>query len=583
MHFKQQLHRDGGTLRSALIIHVCALILWGWSGGVRGEKFFDSGHLMEVRISLPADDWAELCSQTRNFAQALSEERKDGVFSDPFSYFAADVTIDGREFKGVGIRKKGFLGSLDPIRPSLKVKLDYGDADYEIEGMDKLTLNNCKQDAPIINQYLAYRLFNAAGVPAPRASFAHVWVNGQNLGIYCNVESMEKPMIRRHFGNADGALFEGTATDFYPGWQRSIEHKFGDEKWGMSRIGALIEALEMKGGESLEVIEKIVDLDSFIRYWAVEGLIGFWDGYSGNSNNYFFHIPESDGKMHFMPWGADSVFTTREMFRQNVRYQSIKTSGRLAGRLYSFPEIRQRYASALREVLEKHWDEEAMLNEVDQFESLLGPHVHSEQAGYDRAMDELRDFIRNRRESLLTEIADGLPDDVEVREQEPLFFSTIARMDIKFSGEWRDGGLQSAKSATGEVTGSVTYGEEAVDMEGSIVVAGPAPRRGFGFGRREEPDEPPVQLSIKIPAENRDDSLTWNIMIEGAKFKVSDDAVPGGGTLVKGQPRGFFFGPGGSMVEAEVVFDAVSTTEKGRVSGTIKARAMQMSRSPFSQ
>ena len=67
----------------------------------------------------------ELCDQTRSFAQALSEDRRDGEFSKPFTWFPASATVDGVKYENIGLRKKGFIGSLDSERPSLKIKLNY--------------------------------------------------------------------------------------------------------------------------------------------------------------------------------------------------------------------------------------------------------------------------------------------------------------------------------------------------------------------------------------------------------------------------------------------------------------------------
>ena len=55
-------------------------------------------------------------------------------------------------------------------------------------------------------------------------------------------------------------------------------------------------------------IGKLVDLDSFYTFWAMEGLLGFWDGYSGNRNNFFIYLNPDTEKFHFIPWGADSLF-----------------------------------------------------------------------------------------------------------------------------------------------------------------------------------------------------------------------------------------------------------------------------------
>ena len=60
----------------------------------------------------------------------------------------------------------------------------------KIAGLKQLTLNNNHQDETLISQCLGYSLFRAAGVPAPRCAFAHVTMNGVDLGVYSNVESV---------------------------------------------------------------------------------------------------------------------------------------------------------------------------------------------------------------------------------------------------------------------------------------------------------------------------------------------------------------------------------------------------------
>src|SRR5690606_12426430 len=98
------------------------------------------------------------------------------------TYFPARVTIDGAVIDNVGVRKKGFLGSLLMGRPSLKLRLDELVPGQRHAGLDRLTLNNNRQDGSRIRQCLAYARFRAAGVPAPRCNFARVTVNGESLG-----------------------------------------------------------------------------------------------------------------------------------------------------------------------------------------------------------------------------------------------------------------------------------------------------------------------------------------------------------------------------------------------------------------
>ena len=71
----------------------------------------------------------------------------------------------------------------------------------------------------------------------------------------------------------------GTVVDFYEGWEGSFEKKFGKRKVGLEKIKELIQTLQGQNGETVseESIGKLVDLDSFYTFWAVEGLIGFWE------------------------------------------------------------------------------------------------------------------------------------------------------------------------------------------------------------------------------------------------------------------------------------------------------------------
>ena len=138
--------------------------------------------------------------------------------------------------------------------------------------------------------------------------------------------------LKRAFGDDEGAFYEGTVVDFNKAWENSFEHKRGDDTLGRERIIALIDVLaDNKVTE--EAIGELVDLDSFYRFWAVEGLLGFWDGYSGNTNNFFIYLnPETD-KFHFLPWGADSLFMKFGMldFNRNSRAPiSVKTQGLIA-------------------------------------------------------------------------------------------------------------------------------------------------------------------------------------------------------------------------------------------------------------
>ncbi len=81
---------------------------------------FSTDKVLMVEITVAMADWDKIRNQKRNFFTALSaNRRKAEAVESPYTYVNASVKIGGVEFPQVGIRKKGFLGSLNSERPSL--------------------------------------------------------------------------------------------------------------------------------------------------------------------------------------------------------------------------------------------------------------------------------------------------------------------------------------------------------------------------------------------------------------------------------------------------------------------------------
>ncbi len=414
------------TLNIGLVAAFCFCITLN---GVSAEELtlddiFPTNRVLDIQITVADEDWDTIRYQSRDFFSALHESRKVAPPEAPYTYVDASVTIDGVVFPNVGVRKKGFLGSLSTTRPSLKVKLNHTDKDAGIGGLTNLTLNNNQQDISLMSQFMGYALFNAAGSPAPRCAYAKVTVNGVNLGVYSHVETVRKSFLRRAFGTDDGTLYEGPYVDFYEGWLGSFEHKTGDDAPGREKIQQLIEVLNGDGKNIEGAIGELVDLDTFYTFWAIEGLLGFWDGYSGNNNNFFIYLNPTTDKFHFLPWGADSLFTKHSKLQHHNKAGapiSVKTQGLLTHKLYQQKSSRERYAKTMMGILENHWDEAKLLAEVDRIDAMVKPHVVDAQRffGYEdegkaysrtQALEETRKFIQERRSDITEEIAGAMPE-----------------------------------------------------------------------------------------------------------------------------------------------------------------------------
>ena len=400
------------------------------------DTIFPSDRVLDVKITIAPEDWNTICHQSRDFRTALADRRQYHPIDHPYTYVEAMVSIDGIGFDSVGIRKKGFIGSQNLTRPSLKIKLNHLDKQGQIDGVTNLTFNNNQQDTSLISQFMGYGLFNAAGLPAPRCAYAHLSVNGQSLGIYSHVERIHRSFLKRNFGADDGVLYEGTVVDFFEDWSGSFEKKLGKDKIGRPRIKQLIRALQLDNHEIESAMNDLIDLNSFYLFWAMEGLLGAWDGYSGNSNNFFVYLNSDTNKFHFIPWGADSLFERFSHIKDDRKDPiSVKTKGLVAHRLYQLTSGRRRYEHALREILEKHWSEKDLISETERLEELLKPHLLTYQKSrinfqtqnkakskqnerdFDQSLEQFiesikkkKKFIRKRRTEIMREISGGMPE-----------------------------------------------------------------------------------------------------------------------------------------------------------------------------
>ncbi len=367
------------------------------------DVLFTRDRLLRVELELSPADWDALRAQTRTLETTLAREAcLDEPFGSPFTYFEARLRIDGVEYPRVGLRKKGFLGSLSESKPSLKIKLDEYVRGLEHLGLEKLAFNNGQQDPSQIKPCIGLDRMRAAGVPTPRCGYAEVIVNGTSLGAYVHIEDVGKRFLRRNLGEDDGHLYEGTLSDFREGWLGTFEQEVdNDMPYDRGEREALRAALTSPDDALLGALEPLLDLDAFLRFWSTEALIEHWDGYSGNANNFYLYR-RVDGRVEFIPWGVDAILGSRHQ----APY-SIYAEGLLARRLYFHPEVRPRYLAALEARLDE-WDSATILADIERASSLVAPAVPvAERPSQIRATEALRTFVRGRAGELRDELAVG--------------------------------------------------------------------------------------------------------------------------------------------------------------------------------
>lgn len=236
--------------------------------------------------------------------------------------FTMTYTSPGGAVKSYGpwaitLKVKGMYGSFRALpygeKAGLKLKFPSG---RRPDGLKKFTLNNMVQDGTMVHEVLAYDVFRAMGVAAPRAGYARVTINGVYFGIYLNLETPDSVMLPR-WHDSTGHLYEGS----YGSWWGDVADPFSghyevDEGSSEDRadLQALVSAARSPAKGWMARMHPVADLEQMTRMWACEWFTGHWDGYSQFiTNNYYLHA-DAAGRFTMMPWGADQTFTWAERF-----------------------------------------------------------------------------------------------------------------------------------------------------------------------------------------------------------------------------------------------------------------------------
>ena len=432
------------------------------------DVVYDPSRVIEVEIEMPEEDFEALRNQSRNLFDILAgEDCMDGPFEHPYTWFEADVSFDGERFESVAIRKKGLIGSQESARPGLKLDLDDLVPDQRWNGVEHLTLNNTRQDPSRLKTCMAFELYEAAAVPASRCNYAHVTVNGEELGLYSNVEPVKKQLLRREFGEEVGNLYEGTLSDFRVGWTQTFEDEWG----GSDRrdLEAVVDALE--GGDP-EELDAVVDVEAFRRAWALEALIGHWDSYTANTNNFYVYAdPQDEGRFHFIPWGVDAVLQGEQPFGQ---YAPVSVTGEsaLAWSLYTTDDGPERYKEHLDSLLDEVWDEDHWLTRLEEMEDLTGPHLGP---GEDRSLRRetiraMESFIETRRGNIESEWSRGAPT-IDDTLRSAICLAEQGTLELSFSTTFGSYGTEDFYDY-GEGAFAVEVGGESYEVEFMSAILG---------------------------------------------------------------------------------------------------------------
>jgi len=323
----------------SLLITGAALAL---SAGALAQDLYDTTVLRTINITFHDANWLQLL---RNNYVSQTD-------------ILADLELDGQVYPDVGVRIRGntsYTGlPAGSEKFSLNVDMEAVHDGQGLLGYSSLNLNNGFRD-PTFCREVVYNNLVASYMPNPRANHVLVTLNGQNWGVYINVQQFNKDMLRSYFADEDGLRikcannpngpglrYNGSSPSGYTGYEIKDDGGLADP-W--AALIAVCNAVTNFPVSNLPAIDELFAIDPSI--WSVvwENLLTDDDSYVNKGADFMIYRDPADGRSHLLQTDANETFTqtTWSPTRNFTAFNKPVLSHVLAS-----PELRQRYMAHYR-------------------------------------------------------------------------------------------------------------------------------------------------------------------------------------------------------------------------------------------
>lgn len=286
-----------------LILSFVSLHLYAQSG----RQLFDSKTVGEIRIRVDARNWSDQLDSMRIYGGGLMD---------------ATVTIDGKSYQGAGIRFRGDKSYTTGLkRNPFQIKLDYKNPDQQHQGYGTIKLSAAVRDPSMIREALFHEIAGRY-MPGSKTGFTKLYVNDEYIGVFVNIESIEKQMLDRNFGASGGSIFKA-GVDNRPGnlpascklnIYGSLEYESNTDCYKGNFEGnsganwnELQELTRLLSQGSREV-EKVLDLDRVLWMLALNNIMVNLNSYSGNHSVNYYLYKDANGKFQPIHWDLNLAF-----------------------------------------------------------------------------------------------------------------------------------------------------------------------------------------------------------------------------------------------------------------------------------
>ena len=218
--------------------------------------------------------------------------------------------------ENVGFRLRGNTSRVSQ-KKSFKLDFNHFVPGRDFYDVEKINVNGEHNDVSIIRSKLCWNLFESIGMTASRANHVEVYINESYYGLYISVEHIDDTFLSKRFQDDSGNLwrclwpadltYRGPDPEDYHPWiddERPYDLKTNEDEYNFAQLARLINIIN----NDPDSLEHVLDVSEFIKYLAVNILIGSWDDYRSLRNNYYLYYVPNNDQFQFIPYDYDNTF-----------------------------------------------------------------------------------------------------------------------------------------------------------------------------------------------------------------------------------------------------------------------------------
>ncbi len=333
---------------------------------------FDDNVVSKIDIYLPADSLAFLLDEDNLFSEIT-------VNAD-FKFTNGSIE---ENVSNVGFRPRGNSG-ITAEKKSFKVSFNEYDGNKKFHGLEKLNLISTHNDPTMSRPKICFDILEQMQLPGSRANHVRLYINDNYFGLYNNVEHIDEEFVNVRFGNKDGNLYKCLypASLEYLGenpelfryeiyGRRPYELKTNTDEDDYSDLAEFINILNNTNTSDLPcALEKVFNVDPFLKNMAYDILIGHWDGPLFNQNNFYLYHNTATDLFEFIPYDLDNTignnFIQMNWANRNIyNWTSSSMPMPIYSKIMAVEAYRDRFSFYMQEILQEVYNTEKLFPYLD--------------------------------------------------------------------------------------------------------------------------------------------------------------------------------------------------------------------------